>query len=311
MDEAVLFGTASYLRVWRYDIRRTKKIQAFQPDVFGSVSIGIFCVPTHLADKEVPGPSICPFSVQTLVAPLAGVGWVHEYHRNAGALSFVGDEPAKLSKRPTVQSVALIFFSPCPFVNAVEFFEGNPTFGALSQRYDAFGNYVIGIGGEAAFFSLPFPQKSFGTFGAFLLELSAQCVLTMPHLVKLLPAVSVSIAIKRDVSHPQIYSYQVHDGLFFFIGKVNRDVKKKLALTADQVALSTRVREQLTLFFSADKRDRESLWQCPDRDKRFVQIPGEKTQVVDDCTGGVKRPLRPTDGVSASYLRAYQTGSLC
>jgi len=62
----MLFGTANYLRVWWYDIRRTKKIQTSQPDVFGSVSVGMFCVPAHLANKEIPGPSICPFSVQTL-----------------------------------------------------------------------------------------------------------------------------------------------------------------------------------------------------------------------------------------------------
>src|ERR1700739_4483981 len=103
MDKAVLFGTASYLRVWRYDIRRTKKIQAFQPDVFGSVTIGIFCVPTHLADKDVPGPSICSLGVQTLVALLAGVLRVHKDHGYTASLCFVGDEPAKLSKRPTVQ----------------------------------------------------------------------------------------------------------------------------------------------------------------------------------------------------------------
>jgi hypothetical protein len=87
-------------------------------------------------------------------------------------------------------------------------------------------------------------------------------------------------------------------------------MKKEVALPVDQVALSTRVREQLALFFLADKRNRESLWQCPDRDKGLVQIPGQKTQVVDDCTGGLKPPLRLTDGISVGDLGAYQTSGL-
>src|SRR5271166_6157312 len=55
IDTAMLFGTANYLRVWRYDIRRTKKIQTFQPDVFGSVSVGMFCVPESGANRRQKG----------------------------------------------------------------------------------------------------------------------------------------------------------------------------------------------------------------------------------------------------------------
>ena len=133
MDTAMLFGTANYLRVWRYDIRRTKKRQAFQSDVSGSVPVGMFCVPAHLASKEIPGPSICPFGVQTLVALLACVLRVHKDHRHPASLCFVGDEPAKLSKRPTVQPGTLIFLSPYPVTDAIEFFEGDSAFGALSD----------------------------------------------------------------------------------------------------------------------------------------------------------------------------------
>jgi hypothetical protein len=310
MDTAMLFGTASYFRVWRYDIRRTKSIQTFQSDVLGSVSVGMFLVPARLADKEIPGPSICPFSVQTLVTLLAGVLRVHKDHGHPASLRFVGDERPELSERPTVQPVTLIFFSPYPVTDAVEFFEGYPAFGALSQRYKAFGNYVIGISGKPTLFSAPLPQEVFGALGALFLKLLAKSFIAMANLINLRATVAVSVRIKCDTSHSQINANEIHYRFLFYVWNVDCDMEKELAVPVDQVALSARVREQFPLFFSADKWDGDSLWQCPDRDKRLVQIPGQKTQVVDDCTGGVKRPRRLADGVSVHYLGAHQAGSL-
>jgi hypothetical protein len=197
----------------------------------------MFCMPAHLADKEVPGPSICPFGVQTPVALLAGLLRVHKDHGHPGSLCFVGDERPELSERPTVQSVTLIPFSPCPFANAVEFFEGDTPFGALSQRYDAFRNYVIGISSEPPLFFAPSPQKAFGALGALFLELAAKCVMAVPNLIELLSAVTVAVGIKGDVSYSQIDADQVHDAFLFFIGQVNCDVQEELAIAADQAAL--------------------------------------------------------------------------
>ena len=55
-----------------------------------------------------------------------------------------------------MQSVTLIFSSPYPVMDTIEFLEGDSAFGAFSQRYNAFGNCVIGVGRESLFFSLPF-----------------------------------------------------------------------------------------------------------------------------------------------------------
>ena len=311
MDTAMLFGTANYLRVWRYDIRRTKKIQTFQSDVLGSVSVGIFLVPARLANKEIPGPSICPFSVQTPVTLLAGVLRVHKDQGHPASLRFVGDERPELSERPTVQPVTLIFLSPYPITDAVEFFEGDPAFGALSQRYNAFGNYMIEISSKPTLFSAPLPQEAFGALGSLFLKLLAKGFIAMANLTNLLPTVAVSVRIKGNTSHSQINANEIHYRFLFYVWNVDCDMEKELAIPVDQVALSARVREQFNLFFSADKWDGGSLWQCPDRDKRLVQVPGEKTQVVDDCTGGLEGPLRLTDGVSVGDLGAYQAGSLC
>ena len=102
MDTAVLCGTASYLRVWRYNIRRTKNFQAAKADVLGSVSVCMFCMPAHLADKEVPGPSICPFGVQTPVALLAGLLRVHKDHGHPGSLCLMG------ARAPTQVKLVLV-----------------------------------------------------------------------------------------------------------------------------------------------------------------------------------------------------------
>ena len=75
MDTAMLFGTASYLRVWRYDIRRSENIQAFQPDILGSVSIRIFRVSACFAGKEILSPSICLFGMPALIAALSWCAW--------------------------------------------------------------------------------------------------------------------------------------------------------------------------------------------------------------------------------------------
>jgi hypothetical protein len=311
MDKAMLLGTAIYLRVWRYDIRRTKKIEAFQPDVLGSVSIGMFCVPARLADKEVPGPSICSFGVVTQITLLAGVLRVHKDYGHPGSLCFVSDERPKLSERPTVQPVTLIFFSPYPITDAVELFEGDSAIGALSQRHDAFGNYMIEISRKAALFSAPLPQKAFGALGSLFLKLLAESLIAMANLINLLSTVSVSVRIKGDTSHSKVDANEIHYRFLFYVWDVDCDMEKELALSIDQVALAARVREQFPLFFSANKRDRESLGQCPDRDKRLVQVPGEKTQVIDDSADGVKRPGRPADGICVYNFGANQAGSLC
>jgi hypothetical protein len=193
MDKAMLFGTASYLRVWRYEIRRTKSIQTFQSDVLGSVSVGMFLVPARLADKEIPGPSICPFSVQTLVALLACLLRVHKDHRHPASHCFVGDERRELSERPAVQPVTLIFLSPYPVTDAVKFFEGDPAFGALSQRHYAFGNYMIGISGESSLFSAPLPQETVRALGTLFLKLLAKSLIAMANLINLRATVSVSV----------------------------------------------------------------------------------------------------------------------
>ena len=96
MDTAMLFDTASYLRVWRYDIRRSEDIQAFQPDILGSVSIRMFRVSACFAGKEILRPSICLFGMPALIAPWAGVLWVNKDHRQPCSLRFVGYESAKL-----------------------------------------------------------------------------------------------------------------------------------------------------------------------------------------------------------------------
>jgi hypothetical protein len=271
----------------------------------------VFSVPAHLANKEIPGPSISPFCVQTLVALLVCVLGVYSDHGHPASLCFVGDEPAKLSKRPTVQPVTLIFLSPYPVTDALKFFEGDPAFGALSQRHYAFGNYMIGISGKSPLFSAPLPQKTVRALGSLFLKLLAKSLIAMANLINLLAAVSVSVRIKGNTSHSQIDANEIHYRFLFYVWNVDCDMEKKVALPVDQVALATREREQFPLFVAADIWNGKSLWQCPDRDKRLVQIPGEKTQVVDDCTGGFKCPLRLTDGVSVGDLGAYQTRSLC
>jgi hypothetical protein len=243
MDKAVLFGTANDLRVWRYDIRRTNRIQPAKANDLGSVSVRMLCVPARLANKEIPGPSICSFDVQTVVTLLAGVRRVNEDHRHPGSLGLVGDKPTKLSEGPTVQPVTLIPFSPCPFADAVEFFECNAALGALSQRYDAFRNCMIGVGGKSLLFLFSAPQEPFGALGALFLKLLPKGMVSVPDLVQLLPAVAVAIAIKGYIGNTQVNTNHVHDGLLFCIGNVNRNMEKELAVPIDQVTLATRVSE--------------------------------------------------------------------
>jgi hypothetical protein len=163
-----------------------------------------------------------------------------------------------------VQPVTLIFLSPYPVTDPVKFFEGDPAFGALSQRHYAFGNYMIGISGESSLFSAPLPQETVRALGSLFLKLLAKSLIAMANLINLPPAVSVSVRIKGYTSHSQIDANEIHYRFLFYVWNVDCDMEKEVALPVDQVALSTRIREQLALFFSADKRNRESLWQCPD-----------------------------------------------
>jgi hypothetical protein len=310
MDTAMLLGTANDLRVWRYDIRRTENFHAFQPNIPGSVSVCIFRVSTCLADKEIPGPSVCLFGMSTLTAPLTGMLRINEDHGHPCSLCLVGDEASKLRERPTVQAVTLIFFSPCPISDAVDSFEGDAAIGALSQRYDAFRNYVIRVARGSLFFSLPFPQKSFGAFGALFLKFFPKRLVPVTDLINLVSAVPIAVRIEGYVSDSKVDAYQVHDLGLFSVGYVNCDVQKKLPVSIDQIALAPGIGKQLSLSFAAHERDGQPGRHCPDGNLGLVEIPRQQSQVVNDRSGRPKRSFSFTDSERVGDLGTNQTSRL-
>lgn len=238
MGRAVLVGTANVLRVWRYDSRRTKDIQPAKANDLGSVSVRIFLVPARLTDKEISRSPVCPFGVSALVALLAGVAWINEDSKYTSGFRFVGDELAKLSESPAMQGVTLVFSSPYPFTNAIEFFECNPAPGAFGQRYNAFRNYMIRVSRKTLLFSATPFQKPFGAFSALLLEFAAQSLMAMSNLIKLLPAVAGAIGIEGDIRDAKIDSEQISRDRVLAIWNFDCDMKIELAVTINQIALA-------------------------------------------------------------------------
>ena len=80
-----------------------------------------------------------------------------------------------------MQSVTLIYFSPYPFADAVEFLKSKSAFGALCQRYYGFRNDMVRIGGKALLLAATPLQESLGALGAFLLQLLAQRMMPVAH----------------------------------------------------------------------------------------------------------------------------------
>ena len=152
MGMAVLVGTAIGLRVRLYDMQPSQSFQPAKADNLSSVSVCIFGVSTLSALKKISRSSVCSFDMATLIALLAGMIWSDKNPKDTCLFGFVVEKTPELIESSAVQSVTLVFFSPYPVANAVEFFESDPASGAFGQRYNAFRNNVIGVSRKALFF---------------------------------------------------------------------------------------------------------------------------------------------------------------
>jgi hypothetical protein len=310
MDTAMLLGIANYLRVWLHDKQPSQNIQTSEANCPSSVFIRMFGVAALLADEKLSSLPVRPFSVAALIALLAGVLRINKDPEHTASFRLVSDESPELVKAPRVHAVTLIFLSPYPVANAIEVFECNPASGAFSQRYHRFGNYMIRVSREPLLFLAALLQEPFSAFSALLLQLASQRMIAMSHLVDVGAGMPVTIRIKSNISDPEIHSKQIGWQLRFSFLDLNADVQIEAAVAIDQIALAARQRKKLTLFVTADERERKSPSHRPDRDGGFVQVPREQTQIVDGRACRVERSRALADRIGVRNLGASANGCL-
>ena len=139
MDRVMFCGITSYLRDWVVEVTRAQCIQTFQPDVLRSVFVRMGRVTTLTATKVIAGLAILFVGVAAFAAPLGSEVRVNFDDRDSRHFGLVGNESSKLRETPTLLRGTLSFPSLYPVANTREFFNGNRTTGAFSERDNLFG----------------------------------------------------------------------------------------------------------------------------------------------------------------------------
>ena len=85
-------------------------------------------------------------SMSTFSTPLRRVGRVNELDRNAVLMCLVDDTGLQLVKAPVAAFCPVFTPNPGPQGNALQIFQGNPSFRAFSVQNQLLGKAVINIG---------------------------------------------------------------------------------------------------------------------------------------------------------------------
>jgi hypothetical protein len=131
------------------------------------------------------------------------VARIHEPDWDTSARAFIDDKALQLVKRPTVQTVALLFTSPYPSTDALQILQGDTAFGALSSTNYLLRNYVVNISGEPLLLPPPATHETLGGFCAFLLKLASQANVASSATVDLRPGEACSVRRLSDATSPR------------------------------------------------------------------------------------------------------------
>ena len=314
MDRVMFCGITSYLRDWVVEGTRAQCIQTFQPDVLRSVFVRVGRVTTPTATKVIAGLAILFVGVATFAASLGREVRVNFNDRDSRHFGFVGNESSKLRETPTVLRGTLSFSSLYPAANTSEFFNGNRTTGAFSERDNLFGNDMVGIPDEPEFTATPLLQKPLGGFSADALQFAAQGEIPVPNLVQGVPAEFIAVTVGGDNNNAKVDSENVGGLLFHCIWQNNGHGQEEFAVPAQhQVGLLNQsTSENLALVFAADERDALAFPDRPDGRLLFVEKDFQTPNIERHAAVRPELPLRLfVNLVGVSNLREDEAGSLC
>jgi hypothetical protein len=241
-----------------------------------------------------------------------GISRIDQSDGYARKRGLVCDTGLQLKERPAMQNGALRLPSPHPRANVLEVFKRNPPLCALSLPNNAFADRMVDILCEARFLSRQFLESPLRRQGSLLLELVSEPPVPIANTFDGTAAVNRAIAISGDVRHTQIDPKHVVNILW--IGFVYLTGRQQIPVAAmvDQIGFTHPRVEQPHLALTSDEGDRQPPFQCPDRHRRFKQVPRENAVIVGNSGKRTKGALcLLAEFVGIAYFRKRADDDLC
>jgi hypothetical protein len=259
-----------------------RRIDCRPTDILRSVRVCVVGVPASHASKFRLAFTVSFVDAPTLRTSPGCVSRVDEPNRDTNSFGFVQDKFLELSKRPTVQTVALLFTSPYPTADAFEILKGNPAFGAFGSTNYLFRNLVVHVSREPAFFSASTVHQTLGGLRGFLLEFAPQASVTSPSTVH--SGSSESRAVRRFSyrDNPHVDAHPLDRLALLLIRHINRRKKEPFFIAINQIGFTTLKVKQLSMVLPAYERNRKSAIQAPNAYRFFRHVPRQDAQIVGD-----------------------------
>lgn len=199
-------------------------------------------------------------AMTTVQASSARVTRVHDGHRNAGQLRFVGDETAKLSKCPSRMLCSLALSNRYPIADAMEVFQGQSSAGAFSLRYETLADAVVLYRAESGLTAGDFLETIPGAASSAGLKPLAMPVVSLANGLNLRAGKGFAIAIGGEIANAKVNAEPALGVNRSIFGDIYRHVEVEIAFLVDEIGLAALSFEATTVVWADDRRDGHSSY---------------------------------------------------
>ncbi len=267
------------------------------PDVQSRVDVcrsGVSATSAEKFSLRLPIRFLC---VSTFAAFTAGIARVNERDGNTCEGGLVLQKGAKLKERPAMQNGTLLTPNRDAASDALQFFEGDSSSGALSGSNDLPGNAVVGISRETRFAARELLEFAAAAARAVGLKPGAKFAVPIAHVVDGCSRHEFAIAGSDDSLHSKIASEKVVHGLWVWVGDIAGRGQIKLVAMKDQVAFALLRFQEFLLAVPGGKWNAQTPRGGPNTDGTF--FVAKDSGVVTDRAVPAESPLSlPVEFVS-------------
>ena len=224
-------------------------------------------------------------------ASTRGVPRVNGDNRYPGNLSLVFYLLPKIVKTPGVMLSPLSPANRYPITDAREFFQGNPASGAFCSQHPLFGDTMVDIFGKTGFLVAALCKQSLSRLRTLALQAFPEFGVALSQAINLAAGVFVTVAVRRYVNNAKVNAKVFCNVSRFWSFHITGREQVELTVDQGKIALSPLTAEQFSLPVAAHKWDALPATDCPDRDFRFANMPGEDTVVKGNASPRRKHPL--------------------
>ena len=198
-------------------------------------------------------------------AAFARVSRIDEYHRNSGALRFVGDKLAQLPEGPITQACSSTTAGRNPATNVGQIFQPNRATGALRGLDKLLRNYVVFVLLKSPLLTGEYLKTTFRSLRAFALKASSTARVIGANLFNGLSRMPLAVAIRRNIRDAEIDPECLKGVNQLWIVDVANTGKVELTPHVHQIDLTLAKREHIPLMLARHRLDFDTSFKGPDR----------------------------------------------